>query len=100
MPGSGESRANVNRRIKREATLEDLRNKGLLQQVIETNNKLSDLDKKLESVEVQRLRAANDGRLALIKKYLPDVKQTELTGKEGDPIEMNLLVEFIDPNTE
>lgn len=84
----GESRAEANKRIRQEALVEQLRNKGLCQQVVETCVKLADLDQELDSTQVQRLKAANDGRLALIKKYLPDLKAIEntLLGDEEKPI--------------
>lgn len=85
---SGESRAEQNRRIRKEALIEQLRNKGLCQQVIETCEKLADLNIDLSSAEIQRLKAANDGRLALVKKYLPDAKAIEITGEDGEAIKI------------
>lgn len=88
MAKSGESRAESNRRIRQEALREQLANKGLVQQVIEASEKLADLDQEMDSIQVQRLKAANDSRLALIKKYLPDLKQSELVGEGGGPIQV------------
>lgn len=99
---SGQSRAQAIREEKRAETILKLKNLGLLQHVVETATKLADLDQELDSVQVQRLRAANDSRLALIKKYLPDLKQTELVGEDGDPIKVDntFKVEFVSASSE
>ncbi len=70
-----------------------------MQQVIESAVKLADLDTPLESIDVQRLTAANNARLALVKKYLPDLKQTdiEMSGPDGGAINVDFVVEFILP---
>lgn len=93
------TRANENRRIRQDALREQLSSKGLMQQVIESAVKLADLDTPLESIDVQRLTAANNARLALVKKYLPDLKQTdiELSGPDGDTLNIDFVVEFIVP---
>lgn len=86
MPGVGESRADANRRIRREAVREKLEAEGLIQAVIESAQRLSALDKDMDAVAVQRLRAANDARLKLINKYLPDAKDDQnvtLSGSLG-----------------
>jgi len=59
--------------------------------VIETCTKLADLNIELESSDIQRLIAANNGRLALVKKYLPDAKSIELTGEDGGPIAVAVI---------
>ncbi len=94
---SGQTRAATLRATNRAATLEKLRNLGLLQHVVETTNKLANLDIQLDATEVQRLKAANDTRMALIKKYLPDVKQVELTGEDGEAIQVDntFKIEFV-----
>jgi hypothetical protein len=74
---SGESRADANRRVRREALRDQLEAKGLVQKVIETAEQLVDLSLPMDSVEVQRLRAGNDARLKLINKYLPDAKDDQ-----------------------
>ena len=93
------TRANENRRIRQDALREQLSAKGLTQQVIESAEKLADLTKPLEAIDVQRLTSANTARLALVKKYLPDLKQTdiELSGPDGDTLNVDFVVEFIVP---
>ncbi len=92
---TGQSRANKIRETKRAEVLEALKTKGLIQKVIDTSDHLANLKKPLEAVEVQRLKAATDVRLALIKKYLPDIKQTELVGEEGADIKTVTRVERV-----
>ena len=58
---------------------------GLCQQVIESAEKLADLKKiELGALEIQRLKAANDARLALIKKYLPDLSAVHQTNSDEE----------------
>ena len=92
---TGKSRANANKEIRVEALREQLKNKGLIQQVIETAEKLSNLDKGLDSVQVQRLRAANDARLKLVNLYMPALKQVELSNAEGETFKTSSSFNFI-----
>lgn len=80
------SRAAENRKIRREALREQLAAKGLIQKVLETLEKLDELDPEMDNLKLQAIKVGIDTRLALIKKYLPDVKQVELTGEDGDPM--------------
>jgi len=92
----GKTQAQQIRATKRKEILDSLRNRGLLQQVLESTDKLADLSIELDSLAVNRIKAANDTRLSLIKKYLPDVKQTELVGEGGGPVETKWTVEVVD----
>lgn len=96
----GSNRAEANRAIRQEALREQLANKGLVQQVIEVADKLAKLDEEMDAIKVARLRAANDARLALIKKYLPDLKQTELVGEGGGPVIHKVERVIVRPNPE
>jgi hypothetical protein len=91
----GQTRASQIRETKRAEVLKALKARGLIQKVIDTADELADLKTPMESVEVQRLKAATDTRLALIKKYLPDIKQTELVGEEGADIKTVTRVERV-----
>ena len=93
----GQSRADKRRELSRAGLIEQLKNKGLVQQVIESNNKLADLSLELTPLEVTRIKSANDTRMALVKKYLPDVKQMELVGEDGENIKVDntFTVEFV-----
>lgn len=82
----GQSRADANRKLRREALRDKLEAMGLVQQVIETSVKLSNLNEEMDAVAVQRLRAANEARFKLINKYLPDAKEDQNlnVGGQGD----------------
>lgn len=82
----GQTRADANRKLRREALRDQLEAKGLIQKVIESADDLADLDEEMDAVSVQRLRAANDARLKLIAKYLPDAKEDQNlnVGGQGD----------------
>lgn len=85
--GAAAHRANQNRKIRQEALREQLAEQCRIQHIIENVKKIEDLDNDMDAVEVQRLKAANETRLKLLNKYLPDLKSTELTGADGGPIE-------------
>jgi len=93
MASHGVNRAEENRRIRQEGLREQLSNKGLLQQVLESTTKLANLSEELDALQIQRLRAANETRLKLINKYLPDLKQvdTSITGEDGGPLEIRIV---------
>lgn len=86
MPKSGQSRAQANREIRREALREQLQSQGHVQHVVDCIEKLQDLGNELDNTQVTRLDKAINHRLSLIKKYLPDIKQTELTGDNGEAL--------------
>ena len=75
------------RQAHREEVLEKLRNAGLIQQVLEDANKLSDETLTLDAVMVSRIKAAADLRLKMVGKWLPDVKAVEVTGEDGGDIQ-------------
>lgn len=85
--GSGLSAADRNRRIRQEALREQLSAKGLVQKVIEINEKMADLGEDVPPEHVARLKIAMDVNLKLVNKYLPDLKQTELIGDPEQPVE-------------
>ena len=96
MAKSGNSRANINRKIRQEALREQLAAGGHIQHVIEISEKLADLDTKMESVDVQRLKAAADIKKSLIDKYMPAMKLVESTGEGGEPIDHKYTVHVVD----
>ena len=95
---SGESRAEQNRRIRQDKLREQLSSQSHIQHVVEIANKLTDLDKDLDSLQIQRLKAAADIKKGLIGKYLPDLKQVDamLQGADGGAIDMTWKVEVKD----
>ena len=84
------SRAIENRAIRQEALRDQLASQGHVQHAVDLIEKFKDSDTKLESDMIQRYRIALDGHLALIKKYLPDLKAMELTGEGGGDINITL----------
>ena len=100
MAGSGVSRAEENRRMRQEKLREELSNKKLVFHVLDTTQKLADLGSPLDALEIQRLKAANEFRLKLINKYLPDEKDTNvtLTGSDGGPAELVITKRVITSN--
>jgi hypothetical protein len=91
MARKGQTRAEANKEIRQKALREQLANKGLLQRVIEIQEKLFDLDNELDNLEVTRLKTAAELNLKLVNKYLGDIKSNEHSGEDGGPIEMSWL---------
>jgi hypothetical protein len=80
------TRAQMNKKIRQEALREQLSSQGHVQHVVDSIDKLEQLDEELDSTQVQRIRAAIDSRLKLVDKYLPSLKSVELTGDEDNPV--------------
>ena len=85
-----------NRKVRQEALRDQLSNKGLVQKVLDNINKMEEQGAAMEGQELNALKAANDARLKLINKYLPDLKTMELVGDPDSPIEhKHSLFEFV-----
>jgi len=89
MPAS--TRATANRAARQEALREFLSGQKLIEKVIDNIGKLEDDEGNLEAIDIQRLTAATNSRLALIKKIMPDLKSQEITGTDGGPLNISLL---------
>lgn len=96
MAASGVTRANANRKIRQEALREQLAAGGHVEHVIDISNKLADLSEEMDSLTIQRLKAAADIKKSLISKYLPDTKAMEITGEAGEAIDLKYSVEVVD----
>ncbi len=70
------SRADENRRIRQEALREQLSKQGHVQHVVEIANKMESAE--LSDADVRRLKTKADIHLALIRKYIPDLKAVEM----------------------
>ena len=70
-----------NRAIRQEALREQLSSQGHLQHVIDLCDKLGDETQNIDPPMVTRLSKVIDTKLALIKKYCPDLKAVEHTGE-------------------
>jgi len=90
------TRAQENRAIRQEALREQLSKQKHMEHVVDSIRKVEELkDDDLSSLELQRYKLIIDTRLSLMKKYLPDVKQVELVGEAGAPIEVASTFNFI-----
>lgn len=76
----GMTRAQSNRKLRQDELREYLRNQQHIVFVVEAAQKLENLSEELEQLQVTRIKHAADLRLALIKKYLPDLKSVEYQG--------------------
>lgn len=95
---SGESRAESNRRIRKEALREQLKAQGHIQHLIDNTNKLQDLGKDLDQQQVQRLKAANDTHKFVINKYIPDLKSIEVVDEDGNnALPQSITINVVDP---
>lgn len=74
----GNSHAERNREVRVKALRDQLSAQGHVQHVIDIIDKLTDLDKGLDQIEVARLKVAMDGKFKLIGKYMPDLKSIEI----------------------
>ena len=93
MPSTGVTRAAENKRIRQEALREQLAKQKHVEKVIESINKLEDLN---TEIDTQRIKAAIDSRLKLISKYLPDLKQSEIDHTLEGSLTHNLIqVEYV-----
>ena len=89
--------ANKQRAIRQDALREWLSEKCTAQHLVDNIQKIEALDPSSESFrnDLDKYRVANDQRLKVLNKYLPDLKATELTGEGGGPIQTDSIFEFI-----
>ena len=91
------TRAQTNRKISQDSLREHLANPKHLEKVLDSINKLEELDTQLDSVEVNRIKGAIESRIKLVRKYLPDLKSIELSGDEDYPVQIAAYqIEFSD----
>ena len=84
-----------NRRIRQEALREQLSQGKHVEHIVEIAQKLSNEHIELDPTMVSRLKAAADIKCKLINKYLPDLKAVEVTGEDGEPINMVQTIRII-----
>ena len=80
---TGKTRAASNKAIRQEALRQKLAAGGHIQRVVEIAGKLEDLKEELDASEVTRLKHSADLQLKLVDKYLPSLKQVELSETDG-----------------
>jgi len=66
------------RSVRREELIKYMQERGRAQYVFDIIEKLEDDNIELDALQIQRLRAAMDARINLLKKYLPDMKSIEV----------------------
>lgn len=87
-----------NRRIRQDALREQLSQGKHVEHVIEIANKIANETLELDALMVQRLKAAAEIKCKLISKYLPDLKAVEITGEDGEPVNMVQTIRIIAEN--
>ena len=90
-----QTRAVKNRAIRQEALREQLSKQKHVEHIIDICNELNDLTKPLEVSDINRKKIVIDTKMRLINKYLPDLKQTELTGADGGAIKITEVTRTI-----
>lgn len=91
------TRAQKNRAFRQDYLREMLASRGHLQHIDTILEELMG-DKQIDALELQRKKVVIDTKLALIKKFLPDLKAIEITGAEGGDIKTSnkFTIEVID----
>lgn len=86
------TRAQENRAIRQEALREWLSEKCTAQHFVDNLEKIEKLDPVEDAFanKLNKLKTANEQRLKVMNKYLPDLKSTELTGDGGEPIKASI----------
>ena len=96
------TRAQQNRAIRQESLREWLSEKCTAQHLVDNLNKIEKLDPESESFsnEIKKLQVANEQRLKIMAKYLPDVRAMEITGDGGGPLEVESIHDLSDEQLE
>jgi len=91
------TRAQENRAIRQDALREWLSEKCTAQHLVDNVDKIEQLDTSSETFrnQLDKYKVANEQRLKIMNKYLPDVRTVEITGEAGAPIEVASTFEFI-----
>ena len=89
-----ETRAQLNRKVRQEALRDQLAEQCRIQHVIDNIKKIEDLDPSSNTFqnEILKYKTSNEQRLKLVNKYLPDLRNTEITGDGGEGLEVIHIV--------
>lgn len=94
------SRAMQNRAIRQQALREQLAEQCRLQHIIDNIIKMEKLESGDNALfELNKLKTANEQRLRLLNKYLPDLKSTEITGEGGGSVTIETIT-FVSPDAD
>lgn len=87
------TRAQQNRALRQEALREWLSEKCTAQHLVDNIRKIEELDPESESFanSLNKLKTANEQRIKLLSKYLPDLKSTEVTGDGGGSLTIKVM---------
>lgn len=92
------AKASHNRAIRQEALRDQLAEQCRVQHILENIGKLEDERIELDSNQIMRIKTANEQRLKLLGKYLPDLKATEVSGPDGKALTVEKIVRtIVDP---
>lgn len=97
----GRQLAAKNRAARQEHLREYISKQSTVQHLIANIKKIEELDPESPTFinDLAKLKVANDHRLKLLSKYLPDLKSTEFTDSNGDNLTIE-IVRYADSNTE
>ena len=86
------TKAHTNRAIRQEALRDQLSSQKHVQQVTKIYKKMAKLKpSKNAAFTLNKYCKMVDIQFRLINKYLPDIKQTEITGEDGGPLTINVI---------
>jgi hypothetical protein len=95
MPKRGQTGKQARRAERQEDLRELLSSQGHLQHVIKICGELDDLAIELSQSDITRKSKVIDTKLKLINKYLPDLKNTEITAEGGGAIQITEVTRTI-----
>ena len=91
--------AQKQRAIRQESLRQWLSEKCTAQHLVDNLEKIERLEPDSETFqnELKKYQVANEQRLKIMNKYIPDLKLQEVTGEAGGPIEIDqsICVEFV-----
>ena len=97
--GDSRNKATRERQKRQEELRESLVTGGHVQHVIDLANKIEREYKELESTELQALKTVIDTKLKLVNKYLPDVKQVEMSASaDSDQAPISITINSVKSN--
>ena len=90
---NGSSRAKENRAIRQDNLREWLSKKCTLQHLVKNIEKIEELDESVDTFanSLNKLKIANEQRIKLLNKYLPDLKNVEIAGDGGGELTIKLI---------
>jgi len=93
MSKNGLSIAQQNRSVRQEALREWLSEKCTAQHLVDNILKIEKLDSYSDDFanKLAKLKTANDQRIKILSKYLPDLKAVEVTGEGGGNLTINVM---------